>query len=86
MNAVKELKSTADMSQNKFATHDGYIKETLSPMQVDAIRQIQATLSIEELSVTEGALSMMKRMASGEISYDDAIADLRNKYQNDEKY
>lgn len=118
MNAVKELRSTTNMSQSKFATylgipvaniqnweqginnppnyvislisrvmkHDGYIEDTLSPMQVDAIRQVQATLAIEDLSVPESALSMMKHIASGELSYDDAITDLKRKYQNNEKY
>lgn len=66
--------------------NDGYIEEALTPVQVDAIRQVQATLAIEGLSLTGNALSMMKRMAAGEVSYDDAIADLKRKYQNDENY
>ena len=117
MNAVKELRATTHMSQNKFATYlgipvaniqnweqginnppnyvvslisrimknDGYIADSLSPAQVDAIRQVKASLAIEGLSVSDNALSTMKRMAAGELSYDDAIADLKRKYQNNEK-
>lgn len=66
--------------------NDGYIEDTLSPAQVDAIRQVQASLAIENLSVNDSALSMMKRIARGEVSYDDAIADLKRRYQQNEKH
>lgn len=116
MNTVKELRSTTNMSQSKFATYlgipvaniqnweqginnppnyvvalisrvmknDGYIEDALTPVQIDAIRQVQATLAIEGLSTSENTLSTMKRMVSGEISYEDVIVDLRRKYQNNE--
>ena len=118
MNAVKELRATTHMSQNKFATYlgipvaniqnweqginnppnyvvslisrimknDGYIAESLSPAQVDAIRQVKDSLAIEGLSVSDSTLSMMKQIATGELSYDDAIADLKRKHQNDEPF
>ncbi|MBQ3789781.1 MAG: antitoxin VbhA family protein [Lachnospiraceae bacterium] len=66
--------------------NDGYIAESLSPAQVDAIRQVKASLAIEGLSVSDSTLSMMKQITTGELSYDDAIADLKRKYQNDEPF
>ena len=65
--------------------NDGYIEDTLSPAQVDSIRQVQATLAIEALSVDEKSLSVMKKIAHGDMTYDEAIADLKRRYKENEK-
>lgn len=69
MNTVKELKPATKMTAN--------IEDSLSPVQVDSIRQVQATLAIEGLSVDDKSLSVMKKIAHGDMTYEEAIADLK---------
>ena len=47
---------------------DGYIKNELTPEEIDAVRQMQATLSIEGLSLTESEVMDIAGMIRGEIS------------------
>lgn len=47
---------------------DGYIKNELTPEEVDVLRQMQATLSIEGLFLTESEVMDIASMIRGEIS------------------
>lgn len=64
--------------------HDGYIATDLSPEDVDAIRQTQATLALEGLSLTERSLSDMKDLARGLITREQYQENLRQRYLNHE--
>ena len=64
--------------------HDGYIDADLSPSDVDAIRQVQATLAIEGLSLTPRALADMQDMVKGKISREQFREILRQRYLNHE--
>ena len=112
MNAIKELRNTTNMSQNKFASylgipvaniqhweqgvtnppnylvalisrvmkHDGYIKNELTPVEIDAIRQTQATLSIENMHLNEKGVLEIEKLVRGEISREDYQRELKEKY------
>ena len=113
MNAIKELRNTTGMSQNKFAVYlgipvaniqhweqgittppdyvtslisrvmksDGYIEEDLTPAQIDALRQTQATLAIEGLKMSTTGINEIGRMLKGEISREDYQEALKEKYK-----
>ena len=113
MNAIRELRNTTKMSQNKFATYlgipvaniqhweqgvttppnylvalisrvmkyDGYISSDLTPVEVDAIRQTQATLAIEKLYLDKDGISELKKLVHGDISREDYQMSLKEKYQ-----
>ena len=117
MNAIKELRSTTQMSQNRFATYlgipvaniqhweqgvttppdylvslisrvmkyDGYIRNELSTIEIDAIRQTKATLEIEQLQLNEEGISEISRLVKGEISREDFQKKLKEKYQTHEE-
>ena len=112
MNAIKELRSTTKMSQNKFATYlgipvaniqhweqgvtappnylislisrimkyDGYIKNALSPQQIDTIRQTEATLAIENLTLEEKDVFELEKMVKGEITREEYQERLKENY------
>lgn len=113
MNAIKELRNTTQMSQNKFATYlgipvaniqhweqgvttppnylvalisrvmknDGYICNDLSSEEIDAIRQTEATLAIEQLQLNKEGISEIKCLVKGEISREEFQKKLKEKYQ-----
>ena len=62
--------------------HDGYIHNDLTPAQVDAIRQTQATLSLENLPLTEEGVSEITRMLKGEITREEFQQQLKERYQS----
>ena len=116
MNAIKELRSTTNMSQSKFASYlgipvaniqhweqgvsnppnylislisrvmryDGYIHKSLSVQEIDAIRQTQATLSIEGLFLEPSDISYFEKLASGKMSREEFQEMLKEKYQKNE--
>jgi len=48
--------------------NDGYIREELTPAEVDIIRQTQATLALEQLSFNEQDFSEISKLVQGKIS------------------
>ena len=118
MNAIKELRNTTQMSQNKFATYlgipvaniqhweqgvttppnylvslisrimknDGYIRNDLTPSEIDVIRQTKATLAIEQMQLSDEGISEIERLVKGEISREGFQKKLREKYQTHEEY
>lgn len=60
---------------------DGYIEEELSPAQIDALRQTQATLSIENLKVSTDGINEISRMLKGEITREEYQKALKEKYK-----
>ena len=117
MNAIKELRNTTRMSQNKFATYlgipvaniqhweqgvsappaylvalisrvmkyDGYISNDLTPTEIDALRQTQATLSLEVMRLTEDGISDIKKLVQGDISREEYQSRLKENYLAYEK-
>lgn len=65
---------------------DGYINKNLSPIQIDAIRQTRATLSLENLKLSDIANENLQKMARGEMSREEYQNDLKNRYVNHELY
>lgn len=116
MNAIRELRNTTKMSQNKFATYlgipvadiqhweqgvstppnylvalisrvmkyDGYISSDLTSIEVDAIRQTQATLAIEGLYLDGDGINELKKLVHGGTSREGYQRRLKEKYQVDE--
>ena len=66
--------------------NDGYIDKNLSPVQIDAIRQTQATLALEGLKLSDTANANLQKMAKGEMSREEYQNDLRKRYMNHELY
>lgn len=64
--------------------YDGYIQNELTSAKVDALRQTQATLSLERLSLTESGINEITRMIKGEISREDYQRELNERYQRHE--
>ena len=113
MNAIKELRNTTQMSQNKFANYlgipvaniqhweqgvtnppsylislisrvmknDGYIRNDLSPVEIDAIRQTKATLAIEQLEIDETGITEIKKLVKGEVSREEFQERLQKLYR-----
>ena len=118
MNAIKELRNTTNMSQNKFAAYlgipvaniqhweqgvttppnylvalisrvmkyDGYISRELTPMEIDIIRQTQATLSLEQLYLDEEGMVDIKKLIKGELTREDYQKSLKERYRSHEEY
>ncbi len=114
MNAIKELRNTTQMSQNRFATYlgipvaniqhweqgkstppayvtalisrvmkaDGYIEEELTSAQIDALRQTQATLAIENMKLSKSGIEEMAKMLKGEISREEYQKALKERYRS----
>ena len=117
MNAIKELRNTTKMSQNKFANYlgipvaniqhweqgvstppdylialisrvmksDGYISNELTPAEVDAIRQTQANLAIEQIYLDDNGLNNLKSLVKGDITLEDYQKNIRERYLANEK-
>lgn len=60
--------------------YDGYLKKTLSPEEIDAVRQTQATLSIERLTLDQEGISEISKLVRGEITREQYQNNLRGKY------
>ncbi len=48
--------------------NDGFISKELSPTEIDAIRQTQATLAFEQMHLSEDGISDIKKLVKGDIS------------------
>ena len=59
---------------------DGYISNELSTQEIDAIRQTQATLSIEQLSLDKDGISSIEKLVKGEVTREQFQKSLREKY------
>ena len=58
---------------------------TLSTEQIDAIRQTQASLAIEQFTLKKEGLAAIERMVKGDISREEFQARLKEKYRVNEK-
>ena len=65
--------------------HDGYIKRELTPVEVDIIRQTQATLALEQFNLKEQDLSEISKLVQGEVSREEFQRRLREKYRTNER-
>lgn len=48
--------------------NDGFISKELSTTEIDAIRQTQATLAIEQMHLSEDGISDIKKLVRGDVS------------------
>ena len=62
--------------------YDGYIKSELTSAQVDAIRQTQATLSLEGMALTSQGLTDIQSMLRGDISREQFQNSLKDRYMS----
>ena len=60
---------------------DGYIEEELSPAEVDALRQTQATLLIENMKLSNSGIKEISKMLKGEISREEYQKALKESYK-----
>ena len=63
---------------------DGYINREMSPVEVDAVRQTQATLSLEGMFLSVQEVSEIGRMVKGELSREAFQNRIKEKYLNHE--
>lgn len=65
--------------------YDGYIGNELTPAEIDAIRQTQATLSLEQMYFDPEDISKIKEIVRGDISREEYQNRLKEKYLAYEK-
>ena len=65
--------------------NDGDISNDLSPLEIDAVRQTQATLALEELQLNQNGISEISRLVKGEITREEFQRGLKEKYQTHEE-
>ena len=63
---------------------DGYISNDLSTQEIDAIRQTQATLSIEQLSLDKDGISSIEKLVKGEVTREQFQKRLGEKFRINE--
>ena len=63
---------------------DGYISNDLSTHEIDAIRQTQATLSIEQLSLDKDGISSIEKLVKGEVTREQFQKRLGEKFRINE--
>ena len=61
---------------------DGYIEEEYTTVQIDMLRQTQATLAIENLGMGLSGVNAIGRMLKGDISREDYQKMLKENYKN----
>ena len=66
--------------------NDGYINNELSPIEIDAIRQTQATLSLEQMYLDSKDITKLKEIVRGDITREEYQNSLKEKYQVNEKH
>lgn len=66
--------------------NDGYIKEELTTVQIDMLRQTQASLSIENLKVGKPGVEAIGKMLKGQISREDYQKMLKENYRANGKH
>lgn len=59
---------------------DGYLSDSLTAHQVNMIRQTQKTLELENMHISEESLHDLKHMASGTMSLDAYMENMRKRY------
>ncbi len=65
---------------------DGYIEEELTTAQIDMLRQTQATLALENLSVGNIAMNAMGKVIKGKISREEYQKMLKENYKANGKH
>ena len=66
--------------------HDGYIKNELSPAEIDAIRQTRATLSLEQMRMDECDILEIKKLVAGQITREEYQNNLKAMHSSHEQY
>ena len=66
--------------------NDGYIGKDLTSDQVDAIRQTRATLSLENMELSETAISNLQKIATGAMTREEYQNDLKTRYVSHEQF
>ncbi|MCR5475995.1 MAG: antitoxin VbhA family protein [Lachnospiraceae bacterium] len=51
--------------------YNGYFRNELTPQEIDIVRQTQATLAIEQLSLKPDGVGEIVRLVSGELTRED---------------
>ncbi len=69
---------------SRLMKYDGYIKRELTTVEIDALRQTQATLHLEKLSLDEEGISEISKLVQGEITRDQYQQKLKEKYRIDD--
>ena len=69
----------------RIMNNDGYIGKELTPIEIDAIRQTQATLSLEQMYLDSKDITKLKEIVRGDITREKYQNSLKEKYQVDEK-
>jgi len=69
---------------SRVMAYDGYIKEMMTPAQIDAIRQVQANLAIENMKVAESDRDIFYDVAKGKISPAEARKHILERYMENE--
>lgn len=64
---------------------DGYIRNELTSEQIDALRQTQATLAIEGLSLSESEVSDIADVVTGKVQREEYQRRLKENYNRDGK-
>ena len=62
--------------------NDGFIKQELTPVEIDAIRQTQATLVLEQLPLDQNGIDSLKPLVAGEISLEDHQNKIKELFQS----
>ena len=66
--------------------YDGYISKALSTSEIDAIRQVQATLSLEQMTLDEAGVSEVGQLIHGDITREDYQNRLKERYRSYEEH
>lgn len=59
---------------------DGYLTYTLSPHQVNLIRQTEKTLELENLHISSDCRNDLKALAAGNLSLNDYLDRVKKRY------
>ena len=65
--------------------YDGFICNDLSVAEIDAIRQIQATMAIEHMELDQNGINEISKLVKGEISREEFQKKLKEKYRTHEE-
>ena len=68
------------LSQIFSMKNDGYIRRDLTPQEIDAIRQTQATLALEGLRLDEDGIKDITKLIKGELTREEYQRQLRDQY------
>lgn len=65
--------------------NDGYIDNDLTAAEIDILRQTQATLAMEDLSLNEDGRADIKRLIKGEMTREEFQKKLKERYRTRER-